>query len=95
MRLYHPEGTLSEAAAGHRIFQIFQNQGYLEHYHKRSNVEATNVVIKSKFGETLKSKNQVVQVNKILAKIIAYNQMGVIHEIYENGIELSFLSPIK
>jgi len=35
----------------------------MDHYHKRSNIEATNVAIKRKFGETLKSKNPTAQVN--------------------------------
>jgi hypothetical protein len=40
----------------------------MDHYHKRSNIEATNVAIKRKFDETLKSKNPVAQVNELLAK---------------------------
>ena len=46
---------------------------------------------KRKFGETLKSKNPVAQVNELLAKIIAYNLTVVIHEMYENGIQPEFL----
>lgn len=63
----------------------------MEHYHKRSNVESTNAAIKRKFGKTLKSKNQIAQVNELLAKIIAYNLTVVIHEMYENGIEPNFI----
>lgn len=54
-------------------------------------MESTNVAIKRKFGETLKSKNQVAQVNELLAKIIAFNLTVVIHEMYENGIQPYFL----
>ena len=74
----------------YRYFQ-FNRDEFMAHYHKRSNIEATNAAIKRKFGETLKSKNQVAQVNELLAKIIAYNLTVVIHEMYENGIEPSFL----
>jgi len=63
----------------------------MEHYHTRSNVESPNEAIKLKFGETLKSKNPIAQVNELLAKIIAYNLTVVIHEMYENGIEPSFM----
>ena len=63
----------------------------MEHYHKRGNIEATNAAIKRKFGETLKSKNPVAQVNELLAKIIAYNLTVVIHEMHENGINPEFL----
>ena len=64
---------------------------FMEHYHKRSNIEATNAAIKRKFGETLKSKNPTAQVNELLAKIIAYKLRVVIHEMYENGISPEFL----
>ena len=43
-------------------FKLNRND-FMEHYHKRSNIEATNATIKRKFGETLKSKNPVAQVN--------------------------------
>jgi transposase len=76
-----------------KMFHYFQlnRDDFMEHYHKRSNIEATNAAIKRKFGETLKSKNPVAQVNELLAKIIAYNLTVVIHEMYENGIQPEFL----
>ena len=77
-----------------KMFHYFQlnRDEFMEHYHKRSNIEATNAAIKRKFGETLKSKNPVAQVNELLAKIIAYNLTVVIHEMYENGIDPNFLN---
>jgi transposase len=76
-----------------KMFHYFQlnRDDFMEHYHKRSNIEATNAAIKRKFGETLKSKNPTAQVNELLAKIIAYNLTVVIHEMYENGIQPEFL----
>ncbi|MCK9442435.1 MAG: transposase [Methanothrix sp.] len=74
----------------YHYFQINRDD-FMEHYHKRSNIEATNAVIKRKFGETLKSKNPVAQVNELQAKIVAYNLTVVIHEMYENGIKPEFL----
>lgn len=76
-----------------KMYHYFQlnRDDFMDHYHKRSNIEATNAAIKRKFGETLKSKNAVAQVNELLAKIVAYNLTVVIHEMYENGIEPSFL----
>lgn len=65
------------------------------HYHKRSNIEATNAAIKHKFGETLKSKNPTAPVIELLAKIVAYNLTVVIHEMYENGIKPEFAFFIK
>ncbi|MBP7067628.1 MAG: transposase [Methanothrix sp.] len=76
-----------------KMYHYFQlnRDDFMEHYHKRSNIEATNAAIKRKFGETLKSKNPTAQVNELLAKIIAYNLTVVIHEMYENGIHPEFL----
>jgi transposase len=74
----------------YHYFQINRDD-FMEHYHKRSNIEATNAAIKRKFGETLKSKNPTAQVNELLAKIIAYNLTVVIHEMYENGVDPQFL----
>jgi transposase len=74
----------------YHYFQLNRDE-FMEHYHKRSNVESTNAAIKRKFGETLKSKNYVAQVNELLAKIIAYNLTVVIHEMYENRISPDFL----
>ena len=74
----------------YHYFQLNRDE-FMEHCHKRSNIEATNAAIKRKFGETLKSKNPIAQVNELLAKIIAYNLTVVIHEMYENGIQPEFL----
>lgn len=75
----------------YHYFQLNRDE-FLKHYHKRSNIESTNAAIKRKFGETLKSKNQVAQENELLAKIVAYNLTVVIHEMYENGINPEFLN---
>ena len=86
-------GKAGGSAIWKKMFHYFQlnRDEFMEHYHKRSNIEATNAAIKRKFGETLKSKNPVAQVNELLAKIIAYNLTVVIHEMYENGINPKFL----
>jgi transposase len=86
-------GRAGGSALWKKMFHYFQlnRDDFMEHYHKRSNIEATNAAIKRKFGETLKSKNPTAQVNELLAKIIAYNLTVVIHEMYENGINPEFL----
>jgi len=86
-------GKTKGSALWSKMYHYFKlnRDEFMEHYHKRSNIEATNAAIKRKFGETLKSKNPVAQVNELLAKIIAYNLTVVIHEMYENGIQPEFL----
>ena len=75
-----------------KAFHLFQaNRAEFDaRYHKRSNVESTIAAIKRKPGETLKSKNRVAQENELLCKILAYNLTVLIHEMYENGIDLGF-----
>ena len=51
----------------------YNKDEFLEHYHKRSNVETTFSAVKKKLGENLKSKNYTPQVNELLCKFIAYN----------------------
>jgi transposase len=89
----HATGKTRGSPIWKKMYHYFQlnKDEFMEHYHKRSNVESTNAAIKRKFGETLKSKNQVAQVNELLCKIIAYNLTVVIHEMYENGITPDFL----
>jgi transposase len=73
-----------------RMFHYFKfkEAEFLEHYHKRSNVESTFMAIKTKFGDCLKSKNFVSQTNELLCKIIAYNVVVLIHEMHELGINI-------
>lgn len=70
----------------------FHKEEFLEHYHKRSNVESTFAAIKKKFGESVKSKNRIVQENELLCKIIAYNITVLIHEMILLGVGSDFLS---
>ncbi|MCW6159683.1 MAG: transposase [Candidatus Micrarchaeales archaeon] len=61
----------------------YKQEEFMEHYHKRSNVETTNMAIKTKFGDCLKNKNFVSQTNELLCKLIAYNITVLINAIYE------------
>ena len=60
---------------------------FLEHYHQRGNVETAFMMLKSKFGDKLKSKNFTIQKNELLCKLIAHNIVVLIHEMHELGIE--------
>jgi transposase len=66
------------------------NEEFMEHYHKRSNVETTFSAIKKKLGETIKSRNKTAQINELLCKIIAYNITVLIQEMHELGITPNF-----
>jgi len=71
-----------------KMFHYFQfnREDFLKHYHKRSNVETTFSMIKSKFCDHVRSKTDVAMVNEVLCKIICHNICCVIQESYELGI---------
>jgi len=68
----------------------FRKDEFLVHYHQRSNVETTMMMIKSKFGDSLRSKTEPAQKNETLAKVLCHNICCVISGIYELGIEPQF-----
>lgn len=49
----------------------FNRETYLEHFHKRSNVESAFSMIKGKSGPATRSKSDVGQVNEVLCKVLA------------------------
>ena len=69
---------------------MFRREEFLQHYHKRSNIESTFSMIKRKFGDSLRSKTDVAMVNETLCKILCHNLAALIHEMYELGIEPVF-----
>lgn len=73
------------------FFYNFKREEFLAHYHKRSNVESVFQMIKSKFGERLRSKTETAQVNEALSKVLAHNLCVVIQSVYELGITPEFM----
>jgi len=80
-----------------QMFHYFSlnKEAYLQHYHKRSNVESTFSMIKAKFGDAVRSKTEVAQVNEVLCKILAHNICCLISAMYELGISPAFHEPAK
>lgn len=75
-----------------KLYHYFQlhNDDFMEHYHKRSNAESTVQMVKSKFGDSVRSKKWASQVNEVLCKVIAHNICVVIQEMHEQGITPQF-----
>lgn len=69
---------------------MFKRDEFLQHYHKRSNVETTFSMIKRKFGDSLRSKTDTAMINEALCKILCHNIVVLIHEVHELGIEPVF-----
>jgi transposase len=71
-------------------FYQFNRDTFLAHYHKRSNVESTFSAVKRKFGDAVRSRNNVAMVNEALCKFICHNLCCVILSQIELGIEATF-----
>ena len=68
----------------------FRKTDFLQHYHKRSNVESTFSMMKRKFGDSLRSKTDVAMINETLCKILCHNLVVLIHEMHKLGIDPVF-----
>jgi transposase len=75
-----------------KMFHFFQfkREDFLAHYHRRSNVESTVMMIKSKFGDSVRSKSEIAAKNEVLCKVLCHNICCLISAIYELGIEAAF-----
>lgn len=80
-------GKARGSLAWKKMYHYFMlnNDEFMAHYHKRSNVETTVHMIKSKFGDKVRSKSWTAQVNEVLCKVICHNIVCVIHEMNELG----------
>ena len=67
-------------------FYNLHREEFCEHYHKRSNVEATFSMIKAKFGGSVRSRGPTAQMNEVLTKILCHNICVLIRSMYELGI---------
>jgi transposase len=67
---------------------------FMRSYHKRSNVETTFHMIKSKFGDSLRSKTERAQINEALCKVLCHNICCLIHSMYELGLQPKFYAQV-
>jgi transposase len=82
----------SKCEVWNRTFHYYNlnRTDFMNHYHKRSNVETTFHMIKSKFGGFVRSKLPAAQVNEVLCKIVAHNICCLIQSMYELGVDVTF-----
>lgn len=87
-----PEHETDKSGLWRRLYNFFMyNQDwFMAHYHKRSNVEATFNMIKAKFGERIKSKTDTGQINELLCKVLCHNLCCLIQSMYELGVDVEF-----
>lgn len=68
----------------------YNTERFMEHYHKRSNVETTFHMIKAKFGIALRSKTKTAQINEALCKVLAHNICCLIQSMFELNVKPEF-----
>lgn len=69
---------------------LFNKDKFLPHYHRRSNVETVNWMIKSKFGSSVDSKTPTAQANEVLCKCLLHNLACIVHAIFAAGLAPRF-----
>lgn len=75
-----------------KMFHYFHlnQEDFLRHYHKRSNVETTFSMVKAKFGGSVRSKTETARINECLCKLLCHNICVFIKEMHELGIDIRF-----
>jgi len=78
-------------AKAFHYFNLYRDE-FLRHYHKRSNVEACIMSIKTKFGDSVRSKTDLAMKNEVLCKILCHNIVTLIGAMHELGVRPDFAS---
>lgn len=80
-----------------KAYDYFKNNSeeFFRRYHLRSNAESGFMMIKTRFGNFVRSKDDVAQENEILTKILCHNITILVQEIFLHNIEINFLKSAK
>lgn len=93
---FHIKKGLTTKSKGHPAWKQMlyyakeHPEEYDQEYHTRSNVECTNGAKKRKFGDSVRSKNEVAQENECQGGWCCYNFTILSRAYYELGIEPNF-----
>ena len=68
----------------------YNQERFMQNYHKRSNVESTFSMIKAKFGDALRSRTQTAQINEALCKVLCHNICCLIQSMHELNLKPKF-----
>jgi transposase len=71
-------------------FYQYKQEEFMQHYHKRSNVESVFSAVKRKFDDHIRSRTPAAMVNEAYAKLLCNNLCCVIMSQAELGIEAEF-----
>ena len=75
-----------------KMFLYFRDHQdeFMEKYHKRSNVETTFSMLKTRFNNKVMTKRLISNINEIKIKCLCHNICVLIQEMFENKIEINF-----
>lgn len=71
-------------------YYSLHREEFLEHYHKRSNVESVFSSVKRKFGDSIRSRTDAAMKNEAFCKFICHNICVIIQQQVEMGLEAAF-----
>jgi transposase len=63
---------------------------YMKIYHKRSNIETANHMLKQKFGDSLRTRIFEENINEIKMRVLCHNLCVLIQETFERNIDVDF-----
>ncbi|MDT7543366.1 MAG: hypothetical protein QOE33_3270 [Acidobacteriota bacterium] len=75
-------------------YYSYNQERCMENYHKRSNVETTFHMIKSKFGDAVRSKLERAQINEVLCKVLCHNICCLIQSMFELNLKPKFWAQV-
>jgi transposase len=86
--------TLEPTKAGPwaKMYHLFmyERDAFMEHYHKRSNIETAYSMIKGKFGSALRCKSDSEQIDEALCTILAHNICVLLQAMHALNIHAVF-----
>jgi len=71
-------------------YSKYHKEDFMKHYHLRSNAESVFSMVKRKFGDNLRTRNDISQTNEVLCKALCHNICVLIQEMFELGIKIDF-----
>lgn len=79
-----------EAWSRHLAEFLFNQERFLPHYNRRSNVETVMSMLKMKFGASVRSRSPIAQMNEVLAKCLLHNLACLVQAIFAAGLAPRF-----
>lgn len=74
----------------HLVEFTLNQERFLQHYHRRSNVETVFAMMKARFGASVASRLPTAQVNEVLAMCVAHNLCCLVKAIFTAGLAPAF-----